>query len=43
MSPHPGVPVVDGVKVDRQEERDEAVDAVPTPTPPPLATPTPTP
>jgi hypothetical protein len=46
MSPHPGVPVVDGVKIDRREERDEALGAVSTPTPPlatPAATPTPTP
>jgi hypothetical protein len=43
MSPHPGVPIVDGVKIDRQEERDEAADAVPTPTPTPQSTPTPAP
>jgi hypothetical protein len=35
MSPHPGVPIVDGVKIDRQEERDKAAGAVPTPTPAP--------
>jgi hypothetical protein len=43
MSPHPGVPIVDGVEIDRQEERDAAADAVPTPTPTPQSTPTPAP
>ncbi len=38
LSPHPGVPVVDGIEIDMAEERDEAGEAprpVPTPTPPP--------
>ena len=43
MSPHPGVPIVDGVEIDRREERDEAAGAVPTPTPTPQSTPTPPP
>jgi hypothetical protein len=32
LSPHPGVPVVDGIEIDKAEERDEARPA-PTPTP----------
>jgi hypothetical protein len=32
MSPHPGVPVVDGIEIDKAEERDEAAPR-PTPTP----------
>ena len=32
MSPHPGVDVVDGIEIDKAEERDEAPRA-PTPTP----------
>jgi hypothetical protein len=36
LSPHPGVPVVDGIEIDKAEERDEAgttPEPVPTPTP----------
>ena len=37
LSPHPGVPVVDGIEVDKVEERD---DPGPAPTPTPTAAPT---
>jgi len=43
MSPHPGVAVVDGVEIDRREERDEAAGVVPAATPTPQSTPTPAP
>jgi hypothetical protein len=40
LSPHPGVPVVDGIEIDKAEERDEARPApTVTPTPTPTATP----
>jgi hypothetical protein len=43
LSPHPGVPVVDGIEIDKAEERDEAVQPpgpVPTPDGAALAPPT---
>ena len=41
MSPHPGVPIVDGIEIDKAEERDEAGTApTPAPTPTPTTTPT---
>jgi hypothetical protein len=35
MSPHPGVPVVDGIEIDKAEKRDDDAAPPPTPTPTP--------
>ena len=35
LSPHPGVRVVDGIEIDKAEERDEAAGTAPTATPTP--------